>query len=85
MKKLVWSFPILLILVATVFASVLQSCGAIQVSTINTPPVFMSFNKVDVACWILGFTIFIGAGFGYYLYRQITKLEDRINQLKHSE
>ena len=36
-------------------------------------------------CWVSGFTIVIGIVFAYYVHRELKKLEDRINQLKHSE
>jgi len=84
-ERFVWSWPILLMICVTFSASVLQSCGAIKVDSINKRPILNTFNQLNAVCWVSGFTIVIGIAFAYYVHLQLTKLDEKINQLKHSE
>jgi len=84
-RRFVWSWPLLLIICITICTSLLQSCGAIKVSHLNKRPILTSLNQLNAMCWVSGFTIVIGIVFAYYVHRELKKLEDRINQLKHSE
>lgn len=76
--------PLMAILTVFIIAVLLQSCGVVEVDHIKSPPLMQQFVKVDVALWILGTTIVVGTLFGYYLYKKITVLEDRIKQINHS-
>lgn len=81
----VWLMPIASIAIITFIAVLLQSCGAIHLDRIQRPYTASEITtNLRLSYIVFGATLVVGTIAAYFIYKKVSELERRLDELKKS-
>lgn len=79
----VWLMPIISIVLISLIAILLQACGAIHLERIKRPYTASEIaTNLRLSYIVFGATLVVGTISAYFIYKKVSELERRLDELK---